>query len=282
MNRFEHAGISFAYEDEAADATPLALLHGLGGGRAAALELAHPQPGWRRVAIDFRAHGETHPVGPPDAFRFATFADDLHALLDTRQIESAVVAGVSMGSGVAVRFALDHPERVNSLILVRPAWLHTPLTDNLLPYLEIARLLRTLDPQQAQLKFTASRDYAAIQATSFHAASSLVGQFQRPEARQRAICLDQMPRSTPYGEPSELAHVSCPTLVIGCARDPLHPIEFAQEWTALIPHATLELIISPADDVVSHREAVRQAVTSFMASDHGNAIRSRTKEARHA
>jgi pimeloyl-ACP methyl ester carboxylesterase len=116
-----------------------------------------------------------------------------------------------------------------------------------------------------------------------HGASSLAGQFQRAGARERAICLEQMPRSTPYREPEELERVSCPTLIIGSERDPLHPIQFARDWAAHIPGAKLELVISPADDVASHRQAVRRAVTSFVAADlNSNAIPSRTEEARHA
>ena len=94
------------------------------------LELAPPSA-TRVLALDFRAHGETEPLGPIEALAFATFASDLAAVMDAIGIESAVVAGVSMGAGVAARFALDHPDRVRALICIRPAWLDRPNPDNL-------------------------------------------------------------------------------------------------------------------------------------------------------
>lgn len=46
--------------------------------------------------------------------------EDLSALLDHLGIKSAHVVGWSMGSGVAVDFAIAHPDRVKSLIAVGP------------------------------------------------------------------------------------------------------------------------------------------------------------------
>ncbi len=45
------------------------------------------------------------------------FAADLLALLDHLEIDKAHVAGQSMGGWTTVRFALDHPDRVRSVIL---------------------------------------------------------------------------------------------------------------------------------------------------------------------
>ncbi len=45
-------------------------------------------------------------------------ADDLNALLNSLEIVQADVVGLSKGGAVAADFALDHPDRVRSLILV--------------------------------------------------------------------------------------------------------------------------------------------------------------------
>jgi pimeloyl-ACP methyl ester carboxylesterase len=266
--RFEHRGISFAYEAESSG-TPLVLLHGLGGGRASALELASETPAWRRVALDFRAHGETDPIGPSHDLEFETYADDVRALLDAVGFEAARIVGVSMGAAVALRFALSHSSRVERLALIRPAWLHRPMTENLRPYVEIASLLRAFPPEEAGARFETSPQYLAIRSISAHAAGSLLSQFQRCDAQERAVVLDRLPRATPYAAPRELASISVPVRIIGCDRDPLHPIEFAHTWAELIPGATLELVVSPARDIQAHRQAVRDAVASFLAEDRG-------------
>lgn len=46
--------------------------------------------------------------------------EDLTALLDTLGVGSCNLIGVSMGAGIALRFALDHRERVNRLVLISP------------------------------------------------------------------------------------------------------------------------------------------------------------------
>lgn len=63
-----------------------------------------------------RGHGEAErPSGPYD---LPAFAGDLAQLLDALAIARAVVVGHSMGSAVALRFAVDHPERVAGLALL--------------------------------------------------------------------------------------------------------------------------------------------------------------------
>ncbi len=72
--------------------------------------LAHE---FRVIRYDVRAHGLSPCVyGPRRDY------EDLRALLDHLGIERAHVAGLSMGGGIAIDFALEHPERVLSLIPV--------------------------------------------------------------------------------------------------------------------------------------------------------------------
>src|SRR5439155_14083990 len=56
-----------------------------------------------------------------------TFVGDLLRVLDQVGAERAVVGGLSMGAGIALRFALAHPERVDGLVLAAfPAGARTP------------------------------------------------------------------------------------------------------------------------------------------------------------
>jgi len=82
--------------------------------------------GYRAVRYDVRGHGRS--MVPPSGYTWDNYSLDLAELLDRLNverpaaeelaIEKAHVVGLSMGGGIALKFALDHPERVLSLTLV--------------------------------------------------------------------------------------------------------------------------------------------------------------------
>jgi alcohol dehydrogenase len=96
----------------------LVLCHGFGGSarnfRAQARALSDQ---YRFVLYDARGHARSE--APPDAssYRPDAFVSDMRHVLDSCGAEHAVVGGLSMGAGIALRFALAHPERVTALVL---------------------------------------------------------------------------------------------------------------------------------------------------------------------
>lgn len=66
-------------------------------------------------AVDTRGHGKTPRGSRP--FTIRQFAEDLLGFMDEHQIEKAHLLGFSDGGNIAMVFALQHPERVNRLIL---------------------------------------------------------------------------------------------------------------------------------------------------------------------
>jgi 2-succinyl-6-hydroxy-2,4-cyclohexadiene-1-carboxylate synthase len=98
--------------------TPLVLVHGMAGDRHEWDRLlAALPPGLATLRYDLRGFGQSHSA----LDREHSHADDLLALFDVRGIARAPLLGLSMGGGVALNFALSHPERVSRLILVSPA-----------------------------------------------------------------------------------------------------------------------------------------------------------------
>jgi (E)-2-((N-methylformamido)methylene)succinate hydrolase len=117
--RFERAGLVTAYAVEG-DGPSLLLIHGVGArldtwdGVVAAL-------GGRFTTIrfDLRGHGDSSK--PPGPYSAALFAEDTRALLDHLGIGRCHVAGHSLGATVALRLALDAPDRVERLALLSAA-----------------------------------------------------------------------------------------------------------------------------------------------------------------
>jgi pimeloyl-ACP methyl ester carboxylesterase len=71
------------------------------------------------VRYDLRDTGRSvsyEPGAPP--YRLADLTDDAIGLLDALELDRAHLVGMSMGSGIALHAALDHPERVASLTLI--------------------------------------------------------------------------------------------------------------------------------------------------------------------
>ncbi len=56
-----------------------------------------------------------------DEFSIPTLARDLHAFTLAVGLDRFLLAGHSLGGAIATQYALDHPERVESLFLVSPA-----------------------------------------------------------------------------------------------------------------------------------------------------------------
>ncbi|MEM8962425.1 MAG: alpha/beta fold hydrolase [Acidobacteriota bacterium] len=122
-SRFEEIdGAQVHYRDQGLrKGTPLVMLHGL----ASSL---HTWDGWvaeldddrRLVRLDLPAFGLTGPIADGD-YRISRYVRFLDAFLDHLGIEQVDLAGSSFGGYLAWRFALDHPERVRSLVLVSAA-----------------------------------------------------------------------------------------------------------------------------------------------------------------
>ncbi len=96
---------------------PVVLIHGL----------ADDHRAWRRVAgrlmldhrvilYDLRGHGGSS-IGSPDG-RLAQLGGDLLSLCDALELERCTLAGFSLGGTIAMRAAIDAPDRVAALALV--------------------------------------------------------------------------------------------------------------------------------------------------------------------
>src|SRR4051794_29350949 len=109
------------YYEEHGSGEPLVLLHGgLGAAELWAPVLPALAAGRRVIAVDLQGHGRTADVDRP--FRPETMADDVAALIEHLGLERTDVMGYSLGGLVALRTAIQHPERVRRLVLVSVAF----------------------------------------------------------------------------------------------------------------------------------------------------------------
>ncbi|WP_446216253.1 alpha/beta fold hydrolase [Micromonospora sp. IBHARD004] len=96
---------------------PLVLLHG-GYGAVEMFAPILPALAERRqvILVDLQGHGRTADVDRP--LRFESMADDVAALIRHLDLPEADLLGYSLGGGVALRTAIQHPGLVRRLALV--------------------------------------------------------------------------------------------------------------------------------------------------------------------
>src|SRR3954470_20822654 len=116
MTHADVHGLSLYYEEHGSG-EPLILLHGgIGAGAMFAPILPELAAGRRVITVDLQGHGGTADVDRP--LRPELMADDIAGLLDHLGLERADVMGYSLGGIVALRTAIQHPQRVRRLVLV--------------------------------------------------------------------------------------------------------------------------------------------------------------------
>lgn len=100
---------------------PIVLLH---GGVLDSSELAYGKvvpllaERFRVYALDWPEHGHSWPWA--DGTSEVTLCDVLQRMLHIWDLDRAALVGASQGGGIATRFALDHPERVDRVVAIGP------------------------------------------------------------------------------------------------------------------------------------------------------------------
>lgn len=228
------AGTTSLHVFEAGVGPPLLFFHGgLADHRAALLTVGPLADRMRVITPDLRGAGRSRWAGE---LTWDLLADDVVTVLDHLGLARAAVGGVSMGSAVALRAALRHPDRVSHLILVHPVYPGTaqglaPAPRQAMEALDavgrrapvegIGVLFPLFDALPEPLRERALAMAAGFDPASVAATTRLLGS-----------------ASQPFDHLDALTGVRCPTLIVPGV-DPSHPAEVAHLLAAHIPGARL-------------------------------------------
>src|SRR3954462_2241244 len=116
MSHADVNGVSLHYEENGSGEPPVLLHGGLGAGEMFGAIMPSLSANRRVIAVDLQAHGGTADVDRP--LRPQTMADDVAALIAPPALPGADVRGSPLGGLVALRTAIQPPQRPRRLVLV--------------------------------------------------------------------------------------------------------------------------------------------------------------------
>lgn len=210
---------------------PLILLHGNG---ESCDYFEHQIPcfskDYRVIAIDTRGHGKSPRGEKP--FTIKQFAEDLKDFMDAKGITKANILGFSDGGNIALEFALKHPERIEKLILNGA---------NLFPSGVKPLYQWPIEIGYRMAKLFANKD---------------------EKAKKNAEMLGLMVNE-PHIEPSELARLTIPVLVIAGKKDMIKESHTRLIYKSL-PDAQMNIIDGDHFIANKNHEAFNRVVERFL------------------
>lgn len=115
-------GIEVVYDDVGAGERAFVLVHGFTGCRDDfSTQLPALVAHGRTITPDLRGHGASTNTGDLETYSFTQLVDDLREFVDALGLDRFDLLGHSMGGMVALRYVLEHPSRVASLVLMDTA-----------------------------------------------------------------------------------------------------------------------------------------------------------------
>lgn len=245
-------GGQLAVETSDGDTAPVLAIHGVSGSRKLwSWVRAH---NFSLIAPDLRGRGDSATL--PGA-GIKQHADDMLRVLDTLDLASVTVCGMSMGAYVAVELAVHHPDRVRALVLVDggfPMPAHAQLTEE--------TLAAAFAPQLAARERTWTTDeHLAVQAEAsplIDATDPLIREYfahdLTPDGRLRLPAETLVADATDvvFGEsrwqeltvPTWFAHAEWST---GPHTPPAYTVEQAEAFRAALPVLREPVLINEVD-----------------------------------
>jgi 3-oxoadipate enol-lactonase len=233
--------IPLAYSVEGQGPRTLLLIMGLGG-RAADWGSGVPSglaEHFRVVRFDNRGTGASEK--PTQSWTLADMANDAASILDAVGAEAAHVMGISMGGAIAQMLALEHPGRVDRLVLMST---FIAGGDIVPPSAEVASIFSPASElPREQIIRTSMRLITApgFAEKNSEAIEELV-RLALAQPTPRATFAMQLQAIVSSDYAARLAQIQNPTLIVHGEVDPLVPIENARRLQAKLPHAALRVL----------------------------------------
>ena len=233
--RYLHAGDS--------SKPTLIAMHGITGhAEAYVRNLKAPSEHFDVWAIDFIGHG--YSSKPEHPLEIRHYIEQLLGFMDAIGVEKSYLTGESLGGWVSARFAIDHPEKVERILLnTMGGTMANPVVMERLYTLSMEaakdpsweRVKTRLewlmaDPDMVTDDLIRTRQ-AIFQQPDWLKACEANMALQDPETRRRNMLTDE-----------SLAQIKAPALVLWTTKDPSGPVDEGRRIAGLIPNGELAIM----------------------------------------
>jgi pimeloyl-ACP methyl ester carboxylesterase len=217
----------FTHNPDEHNSPPVILIHGAGGTHLSWPAEIRRMHGQRMLAVDLPGHGKSTGLGKHS---IPEYARSLLDFMDALGLYKAVFVGHSMGGGIALDLALDHPERMAGLGLI---------ASNARLRVAQAILDGLANPTTMPAAIQAIVDWSyglQVDESLKQLAARMLGE-TRP-----AVLVGDLVACNNFDVIQRLPEINLPTLIVCGTEDRMTPLRFSEALAVQIPGAALQTI----------------------------------------
>lgn len=228
-------------EDLVSKRPPVILIHGAGGNYLTWPPQVRRLPGLAVFAVDLPGHGKSEGMGRQS---IQEYADDIFTFIKSLRLRSVVLAGISMGSAIALVLAMKYPKMVSGLVLLGSG-----------AKLRVApRILESLGSPNM---FESAVDMINENCFSEKAPQRLKELSRQIMMEMRpAVLLGDFLACDQFDVSDRLREIQIPTWIVCGAEDKMTPLKHSEFIKESIPSAQLKVVDGAGHMVMAEQPAV--------------------------
>ena len=194
-----------------------------------------------------------------EGFSIKDMGDEVAKLMDQLGIQNADIIGVSQGGMIAQQIAINHPEKVNKLVLVVTA----PRTNDLIKE-AVGGWIKSAEKGEYKPIFvdTAERTYTEKKLKKYRKMYSILSKLTKPKSFERFII--QAKAILGHNAYDELYKIKAETLIIGAEKDRIVGVDASKELNERIENSQLYIYEEYSHGVYEEAKDFNDRILEFL------------------